>query len=81
GGLVGLLACSPSLPRRISAFAMASGEFYIDASLTGPLFGAGCQPRELSEKKIPITEFHGQNDSIIAYDGDNSPASNTISIP
>lgn len=33
------------------------------------------------QEKDPIMEAHGQNDSIIAYDGDNTPDPNTIPIP
>jgi len=54
GGLVGLLACSPTLSRRISAFAITSGAFYTDASqsrFTESLFGAGCQPGVLGKKR------------------------------
>ncbi|XTI87319.1 hypothetical protein V2W45_1467900 [Cenococcum geophilum] len=58
GGLVGFLACSPTLPQRISAFAITSGAFYTDASLTEPLFGAGCQPGVPSKKKIPLWRQH-----------------------
>lgn len=81
GGLVGLLACSPILNRRIAAFAGVSAAFYTDTSLTEPLFGAGCEPQLSYGRKIPILEMHGLNDSVIAYDGDNSPAPNTIPLP
>ncbi|KAF2264780.1 alpha/beta-hydrolase [Lojkania enalia] len=81
GGLVGLLACAPSLNRRIAAFAGVAAAFYTDASLTEPLFGAGCKPATSWRRKVPIMELHGLNDSIIAYDGDNSPAPNTIPLP
>lgn len=80
GGLVGLLACSPLLNRRIAAFAVVAGAFYTDASLTEPLFGKGCQPDLTTRKRIPIMSFHGTVDDVIAYDGDNSPAPNTIPI-
>lgn len=81
GGLVGLLACSPTLNRRIAAFAGVAAAFYTDASLTEPLFGAGCNPELSRGRKIPLMEMHGLNDSVIAYDGDNSPAPNTIPLP
>ncbi|KAF2189050.1 carbohydrate esterase family 1 protein [Zopfia rhizophila CBS 207.26] len=81
GGLVGLLACSPLLNRRIAAFAGVAAAFYTDASLTEPLFGAGCNPELSGKRKAPLMELHGLNDTIIAYDGDNSPAPNTIPLP
>jgi poly(3-hydroxybutyrate) depolymerase len=80
GGMVGLLACSPLVNRRIAAFATAAGAFYADASLTEPLFGKGCQPDLATRKRIPIMSFHGSDDKVIAYDGNNSPAPNTIPI-
>jgi poly(3-hydroxybutyrate) depolymerase len=75
------LACSPLLNRRIAAFAGVAAAFYTDAELTEPLFGAGCKPEVMGNRKIPIMQFHGLNDSIIAYDGDNRPAPNTIPVP
>lgn len=78
GGLTGLLACTPAINRRIAAFAGVAAAFYTDASLTEPLFGAGCNPQLLRGRKLPIMEMHGLNDSTIAYGGDNSPAPNTI---
>ncbi|KAH7139138.1 Alpha/Beta hydrolase protein [Dendryphion nanum] len=81
GGLTGLLACSPTLNRRIAAFAAVAGAFYTDAALTEPLFGAGCAPELIDGRKLPILEMHGLNDTVIAYDGDNAPAPNSIPIP
>lgn len=81
GGLTSLLACTPALNRRITAFAGVAAAFYTDTSLTEPLFGAGCDPHLSYGRKIPVMEMHGLNDSIIAYDGDNSPAPDTIPLP
>ncbi|KAJ4290308.1 hypothetical protein N0V90_010524 [Kalmusia sp. IMI 367209] len=78
GGLTGLLACTPALNRRIAAFAGVAAAFYTDQSLTEPLFGAGCEPELEYGRRIPIMEMHGLNDSVIAYDGNNSPAPDTI---
>ncbi|KAF2794281.1 carbohydrate esterase family 1 protein [Melanomma pulvis-pyrius CBS 109.77] len=81
GGLTGLLACSPILNRRVAAFAGTAAAFYTDTSLTEPLFGAGCTPELSGGRKVPFMELHGLNDSVIAYDGDNAPAPNTIALP
>ncbi|KAF1957753.1 alpha/beta-hydrolase [Byssothecium circinans] len=78
GGLANLLACSPTLNRRIAAFATVAAAHYTDAALTEPLFGAGCDPQLQNGRYLPIMEMHGLNDSVIAYDGDNSPAPPTI---
>ncbi|KAK7180899.1 hypothetical protein DPSP01_000629 [Paraphaeosphaeria sporulosa] len=80
GGLTGLLACDPAINRRVAAFAAVAGAFYADASLTEPLFGVGCKP-ELDGRKLPLMEMHGLNDSVIAYDGNNSPAPDSIPLP
>lgn len=80
GGLTGLLACDPAVNSRVAAFAAVAGAFYADASLTEPLFDAGCKP-ELNGRKLPIMEMHGLNDSVIAYDGNNSPDPNSIPVP
>ncbi|RYP04947.1 hypothetical protein DL764_004127 [Monosporascus ibericus] len=80
GGLTGLLACSPTLNRRIAAFAAVAAAYYKDTSLTEPLFEAGCNPN-LSGRKVPMMEVHGLNDTVVAYDGDNSPSPNTIPLP
>lgn len=77
---MGLLACSPVLNRRIAAFAMVAGAFYTDGSLTEPLFGKGCQPDLAKGMKVPIMEWHGKKDTVIGYDGNNSPAPNTIPV-
>ncbi|KAH7397165.1 hypothetical protein BKA66DRAFT_508956 [Pyrenochaeta sp. MPI-SDFR-AT-0127] len=73
GGLTGIIACDPKLNKRFAAFAGVAAAFYPDSSLTEPLFVAGCKPDLAPGRKLPILEFHGLNDSVIAYDGDNSP--------
>lgn len=77
GGLTGLLACDPVLNKRFAAFAGVAAAMYPDSSLTEPLFVAGCNP-QLSGRKLPIMELHGLNDSVIAYDGNNSPSPNSL---
>lgn len=79
GGLTALLACDPGLNKRFAAFAGVAAATYPDSSLTEPLFGAGCKPA-LNGRKLPILEFHGLNDSVVAYNGDNG-ADNAASIP
>ncbi|RYP40439.1 hypothetical protein DL767_001675 [Monosporascus sp. MG133] len=80
GGLTGLLACSPTLNRRIAAVAAVAAAYYKDTSLAEPLFEAACNP-ELSGRKLPMMELHGLNDTVVAYDGDNSPSPDTIPLP
>ncbi|RYO99104.1 hypothetical protein DL763_001705 [Monosporascus cannonballus] len=80
GGLTGLLACSPTLNRRIAAVAAIAAAYYKDSSLTEPLFEAACNP-ELSGRKLPMMELHGLNDTVIAYDGHNNPSADTIPLP
>lgn len=80
GGMTGLAACTPALNKRFAAFAMIVAAFYPDSELTEPLFEAGCVP-ELGGRRLPMLEMHGLNDSVIAYDGNNSPAPNSIPIP
>lgn len=80
GGLAALLACDPKLNKRIAAFAGVAAATYPDSSLTEPLFGTGCKPN-LAGRKLPILEFHGLDDSVIAYNGNNGadPASIPLS--
>lgn len=73
GGLTGVIACDSTLNKRFAAFAGVAAAFYPDSSLTEPLFVSGCKPNLAAGRKLPILEFHGLNDSVIAYDGDNAP--------
>ncbi|KAF2848041.1 carbohydrate esterase family 1 protein [Plenodomus tracheiphilus IPT5] len=77
GGLTALLACDPKFNRCIAAFGLVAAATYPDSSLTEPLFGKGCNPSIATGRHVPILEFHGLNDSVIAYNGDNGadPAS------
>ncbi|CBX91904.1 hypothetical protein LEMA_P046100.1 [Plenodomus lingam JN3] len=77
GGLTTLLACDAVFNKRIAAFGLVAAATYPDSSLTEPLFGKGCQPNIAANRHVPILEFHGLNDSVIAYSGNNgnSPAS------
>ncbi|KAI8934050.1 hypothetical protein NX059_008816 [Plenodomus lindquistii] len=83
GGLAALLACDPKLNKRIAAFGLVAAATYPDSSLTEPLFGTACNPAATAAGRyIPILEFHGLNDSVVAYDGNNgaaAPASTPVS--
>lgn len=81
GGLTALLACDPVLNKRIAAFGLVAAATYPDSSLTEPLFGNGCRPGIAAGRHVPILEFHGLNDSVIAYNGNNGadPASIPLS--
>ena len=68
GGLTGLLACSPSVSRRLAAVAIASGAFYKDSALREPLF-SDCRPSQV----LPVMEFHGSDDPVEHYDGEGTP--------
>lgn len=69
GGLASLLACDPTLSRRIAAFAPVAGSFY----QTG--FGAVCDPYRVpiachpGRTNVPLLEIHGLADDTIAYYG------------
>ncbi|KAF2706088.1 carbohydrate esterase family 1 protein [Pleomassaria siparia CBS 279.74] len=81
GGLAGLLSCSPTLNKRVAAFAGVAAAYWLDTSLTEPLFEAGCIPQLAEGKKVPFMELHGLNDTVIAYDGNNAaPANNSIPV-
>ncbi|GAA2982471.1 alpha/beta hydrolase family esterase [Actinokineospora diospyrosa] len=60
GGFVSLLACQ--LPQRIAAFGVVAGAFY-----PGTLSACGNPTAP-----VPIIDFHGTADSVIAYTGDSS---------
>ncbi|GAA3050228.1 alpha/beta hydrolase family esterase [Actinokineospora globicatena] len=60
GGFVSLLACK--LPQRIAAFGVVAGAFY-----PGTLSACGNPTAP-----VPIIDFHGTADSVIAYNGDSS---------
>ncbi|KAF7541527.1 hypothetical protein G7054_g519 [Neopestalotiopsis clavispora] len=71
GGMAGMLACDETLSTRIAAFAPVSGAFYItDAD--------DCKPASVKiscdagRSDIPMLEFHGGDDTVIPYDGDDS---------
>lgn len=72
GGFSGLLACDPSISRRIAAFSGVSAAYYTTQSLGYALFDEqGCRPGGLP-RRIPYLDVHGDRDMVIAYDGDNS---------
>ncbi|MDQ1121899.1 alpha/beta hydrolase family esterase [Microbacterium trichothecenolyticum] len=62
GGFTALLSCA--LPARIAAFAVVSGAIYPANDPPCPTTAA-----------VPVVEFHGTNDPVIAYDGGTSHGS------
>lgn len=69
--MCGVLACNNALSQRIAAFAPVSGAFYdLDVS--------SCNPNTVKitcnagRPKIPFLEFHGGDDTTIAYNGEKS---------
>ncbi|KAH8733234.1 Alpha/Beta hydrolase protein [Phaeosphaeriaceae sp. PMI808] len=62
GGFTGLLACDSEASKRIAAFAVVSGAFYLD----GKGKPASCNP---GRAKVPLVEFHGFMDKTIRYAG------------
>ncbi|KAJ5247226.1 hypothetical protein N7468_002209 [Penicillium chermesinum] len=67
GGFANILACDATLSTRIAAFAPVSGAYYIDTSpCDADTVKIPCNP---GRTHIPIIEFHGGNDTTIAYDG------------
>ena len=64
GGFVGALACDAKTSALIAAFAPVSGAFY-ETDQGVPLAGP-CRPRRTP---IPMMEFHGSADRVIAYEG------------
>lgn len=79
GGLTGLLMCDAALNRQFAAFATVAGAFYPDASLSEPLFEAQCAPG-LEGRVLPYLNLHGLNDSVVAYDGANTPPPASIPV-
>ena len=61
GGFVNTLACSPN-GSDFAAFAPVAGAFYGDVDSSS----YECKP---SRTFLPVFEIHGQNDSIIPYEG------------
>ncbi|KAF2627278.1 carbohydrate esterase family 1 protein [Macroventuria anomochaeta] len=80
GGLTGLVMCDEELNRRLAAFATVAGAFYPDASLTEPLFQAECQPA-LQGRRLPYLNLHGLADTVVAYNGTNTPPPASIPVP
>ena len=70
GGFVGALACDSTLSSQIAAFAPVSGAFYENKHKSRP-FDGPCEPSK-DRSSIPILEFHGQEDNVIAYNGNAS---------
>jgi len=80
GGLTGLLMCDPDLNKRFAAFATVAGAFYPDESLTEPLFQADCQPA-LNDRVLPYLNLHGDADTVVSYNGTNTPPPASIPVP
>lgn len=84
GGLAHLLACDPVMSTRIAAFTIAAGSIWTDKAMRQqkavrePLYNVGrCKP---GRTPIPILDFHGGADQLIAYDG-NSFDGTTVPVP
>lgn len=80
GGMTGLVMCDASLNKRFAAFATVAGAFYPDASLTEPLFQAGCAP-QLGSRTLKYMNMHGLADEVVAYNGTNVPPPASIDVP
>ncbi|KAF1933196.1 carbohydrate esterase family 1 protein [Didymella exigua CBS 183.55] len=80
GGLTGLAMCDAALNKRFAAFATVAGAFYPDASLTEPLFEGDCQPA-LNGRSLPYINLHGLADTVVAYNGTNTPPPASIRVP
>ncbi|KAG9904349.1 acetyl-CoA synthetase-like protein, partial [Aureobasidium melanogenum] len=76
GGLVNVLACDPVMSTVFNAFAPHSGAYYTQTSdsntacflntvLTNDLVHSVCSP----SGRVPMIEFHGDNDGVIPYFG------------
>ncbi|KAG9898579.1 alpha/beta-hydrolase, partial [Aureobasidium melanogenum] len=76
GGLVNVLACDPVMSTVFNAFAPHSGAYYTQTSdsntacfpntvLTNDLVHSVCSP----SGRVPMIEFHGDNDQVIPYFG------------
>ncbi|KAJ4343138.1 hypothetical protein N0V95_006710 [Ascochyta clinopodiicola] len=79
GGLTGLLMCDATTNKRFAAFATVAGAFYPDASLTEPLFQADCLPA-LGSRRLPYFNLHGLSDTVVAYNGTNTPPPASIPV-
>ncbi|KAE9962360.1 hypothetical protein BLS_000435 [Venturia inaequalis] len=84
GGLAHLLACDPVTSKRIAAFTIAAGSIWTDKAMRQkkavrePLYNtARCKP---GRSPIPILDFHGGEDRLVAYDG-KSFDGQTVPIP
>ncbi|KAF9700611.1 hypothetical protein EKO04_001752 [Ascochyta lentis] len=79
GGLTGLIMCDAALNKRFAAFATVAGAFYPDASLTEPLFQKNCLPA-LGNRRLPYLNLHGLSDTVVAYNGVNTPPPASIPV-
>ncbi|KAI5891007.1 carbohydrate esterase family 1 protein [Schizophyllum commune H4-8] len=62
GGFTHLLACTPSINKRVAAFGMASGAYY---PASHP--GSKCDPG----RKVPVLLTHGDGDPTVHFQGEN----------
>jgi poly(3-hydroxybutyrate) depolymerase len=66
-GFCNTLACDPVLSTKIAAFAPVSAAVYVNSTVCEPdTIAIPCNPGRWN---IPMMEFHGEQDPIIAYDG------------
>ncbi|ETS73830.1 hypothetical protein PFICI_14776 [Pestalotiopsis fici W106-1] len=72
GGMAGLLACDETLSNRFAAFAPVSGAFYITDANDNCKPASVKIPCSAGRTGIPMLEFHGGDDPVIPYDGDDS---------
>ncbi|KAI1868790.1 hypothetical protein JX265_006769 [Neoarthrinium moseri] len=80
GSLTALLSCNGTVGGRFAALAAVGGAYYPDDEMTEPLFGAGCgSGRE--NVTIPYLEIHGEEDKVVAYDGNNGDSPAMYPIP
>ncbi|TRM67175.1 carbohydrate esterase family 1 protein [Schizophyllum amplum] len=66
GGFNNLLACTPSINKRVAAFGLASGAYYPAAHP-----GSSCKPG----RKVPVLMTHGDGDPQVHYHGEHTNAS------
>ena len=68
GGFTNILACDEEASRRFAAFAPVSGA-YFQYNYEGPCVGSIVPITCAPSREIPILEFHGDADPVIAYNG------------
>lgn len=69
-GFVNLLACTPSIAAKITAFATVSAAFYTTT------FNGNCP----TQRPIPILDFHGIADTVASYNGGQAHGATLVSV-